>query len=59
MTWTTQKDLEIQFKYGVHKGIEREIIAAHKNGAINLVSIKFNVKPTKNESWYIVSILPI
>ena len=34
----------------MRKGLEREIIAAHKNGAINLVSIKFNVKPTKNES---------
>ena len=29
------------------KRLEREIIAAHKNVAINLISIKFNVKPTK------------
>ena len=29
------------------KKLEREIIAAHKNVAINLISIKFNVKPTK------------
>ena len=31
----------------MRKGLEREIIAAHKNVAINLISIKFNVKPTK------------